>query len=90
LPDFGVPYYRPGAPAPGNQYSSTAGGPYTDFGVNRNTFYGLVNRDYYSITDYYLNSIGDANTLPSKEMHDSNALRPISGKRINRKFELRS
>ncbi|MEH2527228.1 MULTISPECIES: TonB-dependent receptor [unclassified Bradyrhizobium] len=49
LPDFGVPYYRPGSPAPGNRYSSTAGGPYTDFGVNRNTFYGLVNRDYYSI-----------------------------------------
>jgi catecholate siderophore receptor len=49
LPDFGVPYYRPGAPAPGNSFPSTAGGPYTDFGVNRNTFYGLVNRDYYSI-----------------------------------------
>lgn len=49
LPDFGVPYFRPGAPAPLNQYKSTAGGPYPDFGVNRNTFYGLVNRDYYSI-----------------------------------------
>src|SRR6266702_1287311 len=49
LPDFGVPYYRPGAPAPNNRFTSTAGGPYTDFGVNRNTFYGLVNRDYYSI-----------------------------------------
>jgi len=58
LPDFGVPYYRPGSPKAGNffpnnapqaQYTSTAGGPYTDFGVNRNTFYGLVNRDYYSI-----------------------------------------
>jgi len=47
LPDFGVPYYRPGAPK--TQYTSTAGGPYPDFGVNRNTFYGLVNRDYYSI-----------------------------------------
>jgi catecholate siderophore receptor len=47
LPDFGVPYYRPGSPK--TQYTSTAGGPYTDFGVNRNTFYGLVNRDYYSI-----------------------------------------
>jgi catecholate siderophore receptor len=47
LPDFGVPYYRPGSPQ--TQYTSTAGGPYTDFGVNRNTFYGLVNRDYYSI-----------------------------------------
>jgi catecholate siderophore receptor len=49
LPDFGVPYYRPGAPQPGNVFSSTAGGPYPDFGVNRNNFYGLVNRDYYSI-----------------------------------------
>jgi catecholate siderophore receptor len=49
LPDFGVPYYRPGSPAPQNIYPNTAGGPYTDFGVNRNTFYGLVNRDYYSI-----------------------------------------
>jgi catecholate siderophore receptor len=39
LPDFGVPYYRP-SPA------STAGGPFTDFGVNRNTFYGFVNRDF--------------------------------------------
>lgn len=45
LPDFGVPYFRPGA-AP---YKTTAGGPYPDFGLNRNTFYGLVNRDYYSI-----------------------------------------
>jgi catecholate siderophore receptor len=49
MPDFGVPYYRPGSPAPLNQYSTTAGGPFTDFGVNRKTFYGLVNRDYYSI-----------------------------------------
>jgi catecholate siderophore receptor len=49
LPDFGVPYYRPGAPAANNQFSSTAGGPYPDFGVNRNNFYGFVNRDYYSI-----------------------------------------
>lgn len=46
MPDFGVPYYRPNAPQ--TAYTSTAGGPYTDFGVNRNTFYGLVNRDYYS------------------------------------------
>lgn len=47
LPDFGVPYYRPGSPAPGNIYSSTAGGPFTDFGVNRNNFYGFVNRDFF-------------------------------------------
>ncbi|MDB5579389.1 MAG: TonB-dependent receptor [Bradyrhizobium sp.] len=49
LPDFGVPYYRPGSPAPLNRYPSTAGGPYPDFGANRNNFYGFVNRDYYSI-----------------------------------------
>src|SRR5436190_2894376 len=51
LPDFGVPYYRPGSPnpGPGNFYPTKAGGPYPDFGVSRNNFYGLVNRDYYSI-----------------------------------------
>jgi catecholate siderophore receptor len=49
LPDFGVPYYRPGSPAPATGFTNTSGGPFTDFGVNRNNFYGLVNRDYYSI-----------------------------------------
>jgi catecholate siderophore receptor len=49
LPDFGVPYYRPGAPQPLNRFPNTAGGPYPEFGVNRNNFYGFVNRDYYSI-----------------------------------------
>jgi catecholate siderophore receptor len=34
LPDFGVPYYRPST-------ASTAGGPFPDFGVNRNNWYGL-------------------------------------------------
>ncbi|MBN8991896.1 MAG: TonB-dependent receptor [Rhizobiales bacterium] len=49
LPDFGVPYYRPGSPAPATGFATTSGGPFTDFGVNRNNFYGLVNRDYFSI-----------------------------------------
>lgn len=50
MPDFGVPYFRPGGTGSSTQqFTSTAGGPYTDFGVNRNTFYGLVFRDYYSI-----------------------------------------
>ncbi len=40
IPDFGVPYYRPST-------ATTAGGPFTDFGVNRNNFYGFVNRDFY-------------------------------------------
>jgi catecholate siderophore receptor len=42
IPDFGVPYYRPST-------ASTAGGPFTDFGVNRNNFYGFVNRDFYKV-----------------------------------------
>ncbi|MGY8661149.1 TonB-dependent receptor [Bradyrhizobium sp. UFLA05-109] len=40
LPDFGVPYYRPST-------ASTAGGPFPDFGANRNNWYGFVNRDFY-------------------------------------------
>lgn len=49
IPDFGVPYYRPGSPAAGNLYSSTAGGPFPDFGSNRNNFYGFVNRDFFKV-----------------------------------------
>lgn len=40
IPDFGVPYYRPST-------ASTAGGPFPEYGVNRNNFYGFVNRDFY-------------------------------------------
>jgi catecholate siderophore receptor len=53
LPDFGVPYYRPGT-AP---YTNTVGGPFPDNGASRNNFYGFVNRDYYSIKQ----DIGTAN-----------------------------
>ncbi len=42
LPDFGVPYYRPST-------TSTAGGPFPDFGVNRDNFYGFVNRDFFEV-----------------------------------------
>lgn len=40
VPDFGVPYYRPST-------TSTAGGPFPDFGANRNNWYGQINRDFY-------------------------------------------
>ena len=40
IPDFGVPYYRPST-------ATTGGGPFPDFGVNRNNFYGFVNRDFF-------------------------------------------
>lgn len=47
IPDFGVPYYRPGSTGSGSQqFTSAAGGPFPDFGVNRNNFYGFVNRDF--------------------------------------------
>jgi catecholate siderophore receptor len=51
LPDFGVPYYRP-------SLATTAGGPFTDFGVNRNNFYGFVNRDFFQVQQ----DIGTINT----------------------------
>ena len=50
IPDFGVPYYRPGpyTTINGTSYSTTtAGGPFPEFGVNRNNFYGFVNRDFF-------------------------------------------
>ncbi|KWV50040.1 TonB-dependent receptor [Bradyrhizobium macuxiense] len=49
IPDFGVPYYRPGSPAPGNIFTSTAGGPFPQFGSPANNFYGLVNRDFFKV-----------------------------------------
>src|ERR1700735_5207063 len=50
LPDFGVPYFRPGSTgASGQTFASTAGGPFPDFGGNRHNFYGFANRDFYSV-----------------------------------------
>src|SRR3984885_12909841 len=50
LPDFGVPYFRPGATGSSSQlFTTTAGGPAPDFGSNRNTYYGFVNRDFFSV-----------------------------------------
>jgi catecholate siderophore receptor len=51
LPDFGVPYYRP-------SLATTAGGPFPDFGANRNNFYGFVDRDFFSVKQ----DIGTINT----------------------------
>jgi catecholate siderophore receptor len=58
LPDFGVPYYRPGPTNAAGQYTTTAGGPFPDFGVNRNNLYGFVNRDFFSVQQ----DIGTLNT----------------------------
>ena len=59
LPDFGVPYFRPGSTgASGQIFTTTAGGPVPDFGVNRNNFYGFVDRDFFSVNQ----DIGTLNT----------------------------
>jgi catecholate siderophore receptor len=58
LPDFGVPYFRPGPTNANGLYTTTAGGPAPDFGVNRNNFYGFVNRDFFEVHQ----DIGTINT----------------------------
>lgn len=52
LPDFGVPYYRPGPTTTigsNTYYTTTAGGPFPNYGVDRNNFYGFVNRDFFEV-----------------------------------------
>ena len=60
IPDFGVPYYRPGAgtSSSNQQFTSTAGAPYPDVGVNRNNFYGFIYRDFFQVQQ----DIGTVNT----------------------------
>jgi catecholate siderophore receptor len=59
IPDFGVPYYRPGSNgSSGQQFTSTAGAPYPDVGVNRDNFYGFANRDFFHVQQ----DIGTLNT----------------------------
>src|SRR5581483_3621187 len=48
IPDFGVPYFRPGATGVSSQqFTSTAGGPFPDFGSDRRNWYGFLNRDFF-------------------------------------------
>jgi catecholate siderophore receptor len=49
IPDFGVPYYRPGSTATNQVFSTTAGGPFPLYGSNRDEFYGFVNRDFFHV-----------------------------------------
>ncbi|WP_298254313.1 TonB-dependent receptor [Bradyrhizobium sp.] len=60
IPDFGVPYYRPSATTSSSnqQFNTTAGGPYPDYGVNRNNFYGFIYRDFFRVQQ----DIGTVNT----------------------------
>jgi catecholate siderophore receptor len=59
IPDFGVPYCRPGAMGTSSQtFITTAGGPCPQYGVDRNNFYGFVNRDFFKVQQ----DIGTVNT----------------------------
>ena len=59
IPDFGVPYYRPGSNGSGSQqFTTTAGAPYPYVGVNRDNFYGFANRDFFEVKQ----DIGTINT----------------------------
>ncbi|MGA7807724.1 TonB-dependent receptor, partial [Bradyrhizobium sp.] len=50
MPDFGVPYDRPGATGVSGQlFPTTAGGPFPDYGANRNNFYGFLDRDFFEV-----------------------------------------
>jgi len=71
LPDFGVPYYRPGATgAGGQQFTSTAGGPFPDFGVNRTNFYGFVNRDFFKVQQDIGTINGEVHITPDLVLTD--------------------
>jgi catecholate siderophore receptor len=63
LPDFGVPYYRPST-------SSTAGGPFPDFGVNRNNFYGFAYRDFYHVKQDIGTINGEINITPDLTLNN--------------------
>ena len=59
IPDFGVPYYRPGSNGSSSQlFTTTAGGPFPSFGSNRDEFYGFVNRGFFHVQQ----DIGTFNT----------------------------
>jgi catecholate siderophore receptor len=52
LPDFGVPYLRTGPTTTigsSQYYTTTAGGPAPEYGVNRDNFYGFANRDFFEV-----------------------------------------
>jgi catecholate siderophore receptor len=84
IPDFGVPYYRPGSTGSSSQqFTSTAGGPFPLYGSNRDEFYGFVNRDFFHVQQ----DIGTFNTeihvtpdlVVSEKIRDSQSLNNYIG-----------
>src|SRR5579863_4372691 len=71
LPDFGVPYFRPGSTGSGSQqFTSTAGGPFPSFGVNRDNFYGFVNRDFFQVRQDIGTVNGEVHITPDLVLTD--------------------
>jgi catecholate siderophore receptor len=71
LPDFGVPYFRPGSTGSGSQqFTSTAGGPFPSFGVKRDNFYGFVNRDFFQVRQDIGTVNGEVHITPDLVLTD--------------------
>ena len=71
LPDFGVPYFRPGSTGSGSQqFTSTAGGPFPSFGANRDNFYGFVNRDFFQVRQDIGTINGEVHITPDLVLTD--------------------
>ena len=70
LPDFGVPYLRTGPTNALGQYTTTAGGPAPEFGVNRDNFYGFVNRDFFKVSQDIGTINGEVQITPDLAVSD--------------------
>ena len=72
LPDFGVPYYRPGSTGSNSQqFASTAGGPFPSYGgADRNNFYGFVNRDFSKTQQDFGTINGEVHITPDLVVSD--------------------
>ena len=71
IPDFGVPYYRPGAAGSGSQqFTSTVGGPFPEYGVNPSNFYGLVYRDFFDVRQDFGTINTEVHVTPDLTLND--------------------
>jgi catecholate siderophore receptor len=83
IPDFGVPYYRPGSTATNQVFNTTAGGPFPSFGSPRDEFYGLVNRDFFHVQQDIGTINAEIHVTPdlvvSEKLRDSQSLNNYIG-----------
>jgi catecholate siderophore receptor len=72
IPDFGVPYCRPGATGVSNQsnFTTTAGGPCPEYGSNPNNFYGFVNRDFFKVQQDIATTNTEIHVTPDLVIND--------------------